>query len=111
MIRLSQVKLPISHSREELEQKAAKALKISPSQIKGLQITKQSIDARKRDQVTYSYVLDIQAEQEEKIIKRAKNRNAVIKKETSYRFLSCGSSLFRCRLLLSAQVRQDCSAA
>ncbi len=90
MIRLSQVKLPISHSREELEQKAAKALKISPGQIKGLQIIKQSIDARKRDQVTYSYVLDIQAEQEEKIIKRAKNRNAVIKKETSYRFPSCG---------------------
>lgn len=91
MIRLSQVKLPIRHSREELEKKAAKALKTPLHQIKKIEIVKQSIDARKREDITYSYVLDIWADQEEAIIKRAKNRNAVIKKETVYQFPPCGT--------------------
>ena len=36
-------------------------------------------------------MLDIWADQEEAIIKRAKNRNAVIKKETVYQFPPCGT--------------------
>lgn len=91
MIRLSQVKLPIRHSQDELKTKAAKALRIQPGQIKRIEIVKQSIDARKREEITYSYVVDVWAEQEAQIVKRAKNPNAIIKKEMRYTFPSCGN--------------------
>ena len=66
MIRLSQVKLPICHSKEDLKKKAAKALRISPEEIQEFSIVKQSIDARKREEITYSYVLDIKTLREER---------------------------------------------
>lgn len=91
MIRLSQVKLPIDHSREDLKKKAARALRISPEAIQELAIVKQSIDARKREEITYSYVLDIKTAQEERVVKRAKNPNAAVKRTPSYCFPSPGS--------------------
>ncbi len=91
MIRLSQVKLPIDHSREDLKKKAARALRISPEAIQEIAIVKQSIDARKREEITYSYVLDIKTAQEERVVKRAKNPNAAVKRTPSYCFPSPGS--------------------
>lgn len=91
MIRLSQVKLPICHSKEDLKKKAAKALRISPEEIQEFSIVKQSIDARKREEITYSYVLDIKTLREERVIKRAKNPNAAVKKAPSYQFPASGT--------------------
>lgn len=91
MIRLLQVKLPIHHSREDLKKKAAKALRISPGEIQELTIVKQSIDARKKEEITYSYVLDIKTAKEERVVKRAKNPNAEVKTPLSYRFPDPGT--------------------
>ena len=91
MIRISQVKLPIWHSQDELKAKAARALRIQPGQIRRMEIVKQSIDARKREEITYSYVVDVWVDQEAQIVKRAKNPNAIIKKEMRYTFPPCGN--------------------
>ncbi len=90
MIRMTQVKLPIRHTQEELRKKTAKLLRISPEEILNLSVVKQSVDARKRQEITYSYVLDVEARQEDKLVQRAKNSNISIRKETSYEFPKSG---------------------
>ena len=69
MIRVSQLKLPVEHSEEQFYQKIEKSLKIKKDQIKKLQIVKKSIDARKKEDVHYSYCIDICVKSEEKLLK------------------------------------------
>ena len=38
MIRITQLKLPITHTREDLEKKAAKLLRVGPGEVKSLRI-------------------------------------------------------------------------
>lgn len=90
MIRMTQVKLPICHTDEELREKAAKLLRIRPEEIVSLSVVKQSVDARKKREITYSYVLDIEARQEEKLVRRAKNPNISIGTEKPYVFPESG---------------------
>lgn len=58
-IRISQLTLPLKHSAEEVYQKALKELAIKESEIVGFQIVKQSVDARKKNDLKYSYVADV----------------------------------------------------
>ena len=51
MIRISQVKMPVDHTRQDLYEKAARMLRISPESIRSLTIRRQSCDARKKDQI------------------------------------------------------------
>ena len=48
MITLQQVKLPISHTKEELEKKILKTLRIKKEELLRYEIRKQSLDARKK---------------------------------------------------------------
>ena len=59
MIRINQLKLPLGHSREQLYEKAAKTLGIHREDMDTLSIVKQSVDARKKPELIYSYVVDI----------------------------------------------------
>lgn len=86
MIRITQVKLPITHTDEDLRIRAAKLLRISEGQIRRLSVVKQSVDARKRDAVSYSYVLDVEADQEERVVRRCKNPNASLHEAVPYVF-------------------------
>ena len=95
MIRMTQVKLPICHTDEQLREKAAKLLRIRPEEISGLSVVKQSVDARKKQDVTYSYVLDIKAKQEEKLVRRAKSPNISLCSEQPYCFPESGSEPLR----------------
>lgn len=78
MIRINQVKIHTEHTMEQLAKKAAELLRIPVKDIKGIEIVRQSIDARKKPEIYYSYTLDIQAEGEEQILKKLrKSKNAV----------------------------------
>ena len=70
MIRINQVKIHTEHTREQLTKKAAELLRIPVKDIKKMEIVRQSIDARKKPEIYYSYTLDIQAEGEEQILKK-----------------------------------------
>ena len=60
MIRINQLKLPVGHRPGELIKKAARALKIREEEIAGLHIVRQSVDARKKPVIVYSYIVDVQ---------------------------------------------------
>ncbi len=86
MIRITQLKLPVGHTPEALKKKAAKALKIDTEAILKLQIRKQSLDARKKPDLFYSYTVDVETAAEDKVVHRAKNPQAVLCREERYRF-------------------------
>ena len=88
MIQLSQIKLPISHKEDALKKAIASNLK-----LKGefsYKIIKKSLDARKKDDLKYIYSVQLSLPEEEKVLKRAKNKNAVIAEEICYQFPKSG---------------------
>ena len=64
MIRINQLKLPVTHTREDLERKIEKTLRISMSAVKSWRIVRQSVDARKKEDILYIYAIDVETERE-----------------------------------------------
>ncbi|MDD6811705.1 MAG: NAD(P)-binding protein [Lachnospiraceae bacterium] len=72
MIRINQIKVPLTHTQEDLLGKAAKTLHIAKEEILSWQIVKKSIDARKKPEIYVIYVLEVSVKREEYILKHAK---------------------------------------
>ncbi len=95
MIRIGQIKFEINENttydeekvKKILTLKAAKKLKISASEITELEISKHSIDARKKPVLFDVYVADVKVSgNEEKIVKRAKDKNITVFTKKEYDF-------------------------
>ena len=96
MIRINQLKMPLGHDRAGLLEKAARVLRVPSEEIEKLTIVKQSVDARKKPDIWYSYVVDIGIRQaglqkEEKLVRRLKDRNVAVYKEAPYRLPEPGT--------------------
>lgn len=100
MIRISQLKLPVEHTREALLKKTAKTLRVLPEAVRELRIVKQSLDARKKPELFYSYTLDVKIEKESAVVHKAKSPNVVIADDTAYRFPGCGQEVLDSRPLI-----------
>ncbi len=59
MIRINEIRLSLDEDEEFLKSKAAKILKINPKYIEKLSIYKKSVDARKKDDVHFTYSVDV----------------------------------------------------
>lgn len=90
MIRLNQLKLPADHTGEQLIHKTAQSLRIPETDILELQIVRQSLDARKKPELFYSYSVNVTVKKEEKVYKDACRRlgkaNVQLTEQTEYRF-------------------------
>lgn len=86
MIQINQLKLPVGHSSEELEQKIKKILRLSPKQKFTFHIKKRSIDARKKPEIYYSYVVTVELEAEQQVLKRVSSPFVQLVKDMRYRF-------------------------
>ena len=80
MLRISQLKIKVGHSREELEEKLLKTLRIRREELLDYTIFKQSIDARKKPEIFYVYTIDVTVKQEEAVIRHLKNKVQKVKK-------------------------------
>ncbi len=69
MIRINQVKIKTEHTQEQLRKKVAELLHISVQDILQMEIVRQSIDARKKPDIFFSYVLDVKIKKEDKVLK------------------------------------------
>lgn len=85
MIRISQIKVPVHHTMEELKEQAARELKVSAERIRNFRISRKSVDARKKP-VLYVYTVDVELEEEKKQIKRLHSRNVSLVQPKIYRF-------------------------
>ena len=90
MLRINQLKLPVTHTQEQLEKKLIKTLKINRNDMKQYRIRKRSLDARKKPELCYVYSIDLEVKHEERILKQLKGR-AVKVSEESYRVPEHGS--------------------
>lgn len=86
MIRLRDIMLPPEHNPHQLQYEAARLLGISNSKIRGLQIRKRSVDARKKPDIKIVYAIDVQVEGNEKrILKQAGCKRASLAPQSFYR--------------------------
>ncbi len=86
MIRITQLKLPISHTREDMIHKAAKLLKIPADRILECDIIRQSLDARKKPALFFVYTIDVKTDDESKILQKINDKNITLTRRSSYTF-------------------------
>lgn len=98
MIRVQQIKLKIPHTDRQLREKIRKLLWISEEEIVSVNITKRSLDARKKPELFYVYTVDVELKTESSVRKKIKDKNILfIKKEVPYRAVPTGKKSLRFR--------------
>ena len=96
MLRVNQIKVMPGAEEKVLLRKVADVLKIKETDIAKLDIVKQSIDARKKPNIFYSYAVDVllsddSQSNEEKIMKRCKSNQVSRVQEQKYCFPMSGA--------------------
>lgn len=74
MLRISQLKLPVTHTQEQLEKKLLKMLRMSRKDLGQYYIRKRSLDARKKPELYYVYSIDVEIKNEERVWKSMKGK-------------------------------------
>ena len=113
MIRIRQIKINLD-SKQDLKSKVSKLLHINENEIKNLKINKKSLDARKKDNLFYVYEVDIDVENEKKLLRKYKSTDIFETPNEEYLFppkkeidqpiiIGCGPAGLFCAYILSEQ--------
>ena len=87
MIRIQNIPLSLDGDLEQLRNKAARALGVRPGTLESLTLVRQSIDARKKQDVHYVYTVDVSLHTgEEQAVERAGSRNVSLTLPRPYVF-------------------------
>lgn len=86
MLRLNQVKIKTEHSKAQLLSKAAEFLHIPVKDILDMRIVRQSVDARKKPDIYYSYSLDVTVKNEDRLLQKWKGKENLVSKSTPVRY-------------------------
>lgn len=90
MIRISNVKLPCSHTEQEMKKKVCRLLGLSAGSQIRVQVVRRSLDARKKPDLYFVYILDVETgwkpEKEAALVGRLKAPEIAIAKAEEYRF-------------------------
>ena len=89
MLRLSELRLELDHTEDDLEQAVLRCLRVSRDQLISHQLVKQSIDARRRDRIRIIYSVDVQVRGEKALLRRrSADRRIRRSPDESYRFVA-----------------------
>ena len=92
MIRLTELRLPIDHAPEALEQAILKRLHLEPKDLMGFTVFKRSYDARKNVALSLIYTIDISIKDEEALLQKySGDQHVRISPDTSYHFVTNAS--------------------
>ena len=87
MIRISQLKLKVTHSDMDLQKAVCKALRVKPEALGEIKIVKRSLDARKKPDIFYSYIVDVSVSGEDNVLKKNRSNKDISRaNETVYKF-------------------------
>ncbi len=87
MIRIQNIPLPIGGDLEMLRKRAARALGVRPGVLEQMALVRQSIDARKKQDVHYVYTVDVSLKSgEEQAVERAGKKNITLVSPKPYIF-------------------------
>ncbi len=90
MIRISQLKLPITHTESDLKKKIAKTLRCSEKSF-SYEIIRQSLDARHKEDKKFVYTVEVSIENEKKILQKVHNNNIMSTIRKDYVFPKPGT--------------------
>ncbi|MDH3064199.1 NAD(P)/FAD-dependent oxidoreductase [Achromobacter insolitus] len=89
MLRLSEIKLPLNHTPEELPAAILKKLGVPASDLRGFTVASRSYDARKKHNILLIYTLDVDVDNEAALLKRFHDdRNVKPTPDTEYKFVA-----------------------
>ncbi|MFC1235929.1 NAD(P)/FAD-dependent oxidoreductase [Vibrio sp. F74] len=91
MIRLNQVKLPLDHSENALQDYVLETLSLSEQQLVDIHVFKRGYDARKKNQITLIYTLDItlkEVDEAQLLARFEQNQNVRISPDTEYKYVA-----------------------
>ncbi len=89
MLRLTEIKLPLDQAQDEIKTAILKKLQISSDDLISYSIFKRSYDARKKDEIIFVYILDIETTQEKRLLQRfKKDPHVMVTPNTSYRLVA-----------------------
>lgn len=90
MIRISQLKLPITHGEADLKKKIAKVLRCREQDF-SYEILRQSLDARHKEDKKFVYTIDVTCRSEKKILKKVHDKNIMLTSKKEYVFPEPGT--------------------
>ena len=90
MIRINNIKLPVSFTDRDVDQAVKKALKIK--NVPSYRFSKLSLDDRKRNQVKYIASIDVDLPDEDSIVKKLHDNNIMSTKPVRYVFPDPGDA-------------------
>lgn len=94
MIRVQQVKVPLRHTEADIIKKACKLLSKGESEVLEYRIVKQSIDARRKEQLCYVYTIDLAFRDEKSLLSHLNPMpNVSVAKDVVYRFPVSGTGV------------------
>ncbi len=94
MIRITELRLPINHAPEALEEAILNRLQIKPTDLIHTDVFKRSYDARKNVALAFIYTVDLSVKNEEKLLKQFANDVHVRPSpDTSYHFVANASQV------------------
>ncbi|MGL5766870.1 MAG: NAD(P)/FAD-dependent oxidoreductase [Sarcina sp.] len=79
-IRVNNLTLNIDDSKDLLVKKLAKKLRVSEKAVKDFKIIKESLDARKKNELKFTYAINIDMPNEEKFVSKLKDKDIMIEK-------------------------------
>lgn len=92
MVRIQQMKLPVRHTTEDVEREACRILNRTEKDCRKVTIVKQSIDARKKNDIHYIYTVDVETDNDRNL-RRLLQRNPNISEpeDVIYAFPGAGA--------------------
>lgn len=74
-IRINNINLNIDEKLENIENKVCKKLRIAKDEIKKIDILKESLDARKKNDIRFNYCVDVYCDKEKKVLSRVHDKD------------------------------------
>ena len=89
MLRLSELRLPLEHGSNDLQEAVLRRLRIPPDQLLEQRLVKRSIDARRRDRIQVIYSLDVAVSSEAAVLRRHRGNPRIrTAPDTRYRMVA-----------------------
>ena len=89
MLRLSELRLPLDHGPDDLEQAVLRCLKIPRARLLHWQLVKRSVDARRRDRIQLIYSVDVEVDGQAALLRRRHgDRRIRPTPDTHYRYVA-----------------------
>jgi hypothetical protein len=89
MIRITEIRLPVGHAPEALEEAVLNRLHLQPDDLISFEMYKRSYDARKNVLLAFIYTVDLTVKDEEQVLKRfSDDIHVTPSPDTSYHFVA-----------------------